>query len=153
MNEFPHRFSSITFHAGTKDNLWAWMSLSISRAVEWYPSHRVVVVDCCSVSILVFRVSPPRNLASTSTKHSDNLKLTSFCSNPAKLSIHEPTHIICRWEEGTDVVNGRVCTQTIVMLVFLTSQHNKSYPPKMTTWDSLAELSNQMAGKCYRTSK
>ena len=39
------------------------------------------------------------------------------------------------------------------MLVFLTSHHNKSYPPKMTTWDNLAEISNQMTVKCYRTSE
>ena len=30
------------------------------------------------------------------------------------------------------------------MLVFLTSQHNKSYPPKMITWHSLVEPSTQM---------
>ena len=29
------------------------------------------------------------------------------------------------------------------MLVFLTSQHNKMCPPEMTTWDSLADLTNQ----------
>ena len=38
------------------------------------------------------------------------------------------------------------------MLVFLTSQHNKTHPPEMTTWDSLAELSNQMTEDCHRTS-
>ena len=49
-------------------------------------------------------------------------------------------------------MNGRAWTQTIVMSVFFTSHCNKSYPPKMTTWDSLAELSTQSLEKCCRTS-
>ena len=70
----------------------------IPRSVVWYPSHALAVVDCCVVSILVFRISTPRNLASTSTKHCDTHKTTNLWSNPAKLSINKPPHIICRWE-------------------------------------------------------
>ena len=83
---------------------------------------------------------------------SDTHQITNNCRKSAKLSINEPPHIISERRWCTDVVNGRVWTQTIVMSVFLTSQHNKSYPPKMSTWHSLAEPSTQSPEECYQTS-
>ena len=72
--------------------------LVILKIGIWCPFHRVFVNHFRPVSILVFRGSTPRNLASTSTKHRDAHKTTNLCSNPAKLSINEPSRIICTWE-------------------------------------------------------
>ena len=112
-----------------------------SRVVNKYRSHAVVVVDCCSVLILSLGLSAPRILASTSTKHCDTYKTTNCCSNPVKVSINEPPHTTCRRELGTDVVNGRAWIKTIVMLVILTSQNDKTHPSKDATWHSLAKPS------------
>ena len=68
-------------------------------------SHAVVMVDCCSVSILglgLRGLSATRILASTSTKHCDTYKTTNLCSNPVKLFINDPPYVICRWGEGID---------------------------------------------------
>ena len=96
-----------------------------SRAVDEYPSHAVVVVDCCSVSVLSLGLIALRILASTSAKHCNTCKTTNCCSNPTKVSINGSPYIICRWEEGTTVVNGRAWTQTIVMMVILPSRRTK----------------------------
>ena len=72
--------------------------LGILKIGIWCPFHGVFVNHFRPVSILVFRGSTPRNLASTSTKHRDAHKTTNLCSNPVKLSINEPSRIICTWE-------------------------------------------------------
>ena len=83
---------------------------------------------------------------------SDTHQVTNKCSKAAKLSINKPPHIISERRWCTDVVAGRTFVQTVVTLVIWSFKKEKISPPKMITWDSLAVLSTQSLGKCYRTS-
>ena len=105
-----------------------------------------------SLSILECALSTPPPFGVDLHEHSGTRKITNFCSILTKLSINEPPFVISGWEECADEVIASTWAQTIVMLVILISQKDKFCSSKSTMSHCLAELSNQMPEKCYRTS-